>query len=43
MNDDTATTKRDVAEHDVTPEVETAIRDLADVLDLWTIRLGRDH
>ena len=28
---------------DVPPEVEAAIRDLDAVLDLWTIRLGRDH
>ena len=28
---------------DVSPEVEGAIRDLDAVLDLWTIRLGRDH
>jgi hypothetical protein len=28
---------------DVSPEVETAIRDLDAVLDLWIIRLGRDR
>ena len=28
---------------DVSPMVEAAIRDLDDVLDLWTIRLGRER